>query len=256
MNKTNFHPLVEKTRKSIGGKPYLDKGCIIGRLTGLDIRVSPSSLDRALSIMDTLIKGLETKVAEVVIIKEDYKSRTCVRVSGETLAIDMYEKINIVKKGQDQHGFNRYDYIPNGDLVLRIKDVPYGARSEWKDRERKKLEACIDNFINGIFLAAEKQKTNRLKREQEHREWEEKNRKGEEDQKIRQQEQALLDILEKEAMGWHKSKIIRSYIEAATAAHIQKNGKVESGSEFDKWKAWASQKVDTLDPLTMGAKKE
>jgi hypothetical protein len=161
----------------------------------------------------------------------------------------MYEKINIIKKGQDQHGFNRYDYIPNGNLVLRIKDAPYGVRSEWKDGEIKKLEACINNFINGIFLAAEKQKINRLKREQEHREWEEKNRKGEEDQKIRQQEQALLDILEKEAMGWHKSKIIRSYIEAATAAHIQKNGKVEPGSEFDKWKAWATLMADKLDPL-------
>jgi len=243
-----MHPLIEKAKKSIN-KSNLDKGCIIGRLTGLDIRVSPNSLDRALGIMDTLIKGLETKGAEVVIIKEDYKSRTCVRVSGEILAIDMYEKINNVKKEQDQHGFNRYDYIPNGTLVLRIKDAPYDVRSEWKDGETKKLEACIDNFINGLILAAEKQKANRLKREQEHREWEEKERRGEEGQKIRQQEQALFDILEKEAMGWHKSKIIRSYIEAATAAHIQKNGEVEPGSEFDKWKTWANQQVDLLDPL-------
>jgi len=246
----NFHHLVEKAKKCID-KSSLDKGCFIGRLTGLDIRVSPDSLDRALSIMDTLIKGLETKGAEVVIIKEDYKSRTCVRVSGETLAIDMYEKINIVKKGQDQHGFNRYDYIPNGNLVLRIKDVPYGVRSEWKDGERKKLGACIDSFINGILLAAEQQKTNRLKREQEHREWEENERRGEEEQKIRQQEQALFDILEKEAMGWHKSKIIRSYIEAATAAHIQKNGKVELGDEFNKWRIWASQQADYVDPLVV-----
>ena len=244
----NFHPLVERTRKNISKAP-LDKGCFIGRLEGLDMRVSPNSLDRALSIMDVLFKASEKKGFVFDIKKEDYKSKTNVTFSGESFAIDMYEKINIIKKGQDQHGFNRYDYIPNGNLVLRIKDAPYGVRSEWKDGEIKKLEACINNFINGIFLAAEKQKINRLKREQEHREWEEKNRKGEEDQKIRQQEQALLDILEKEAMGWHKSKIIRSYIEAATAAHIQKNGKVEPGSEFDKWKAWATLMADKLDPL-------
>ncbi len=250
-----MHSLVAKTKKDVD-QSYLDRGCIIGRRTGLDVRVSPNSLDRALMIMDTLIKSLEAKGAQVSIIKEDYKNATCVNIFGMTLAIDMYEKINIVKKGQDQHGFNRYDYIPNGDLVLRIKDAPYGARSEWKDGQRKKLEACIDNFISGLFLAAEQQKTNRLKREQEHREWEEKERKAEEEQKVRQQEQALIDMLEKEAMGWHKSKIIRSYIEAATDAYIQRNGKIEPGSEFDKWKIWASQKVGTLDPLTMGTKKE
>lgn len=247
-NNLDYHPLIEKLKKSIN-KSNLDKGCIIGRHTGLDIRVSPNSLDRALSIMDILFKAFENKGIAVDIKKGDYKYITSVIVSGETLAIDMYEKLNILKKGQDQHGFNRYDYIPNGNLVLRIKDVPYETRSEWKDGERKKLEACIDNFINGLILVAEKQKANRLKREQEHRDWEEKERKGEEDQKIRQQKQALLDILEKEAMGWHKSKIIRSYIEAATAAHIQKNGKVESGSEFDKWKIWASEQANRFDPL-------
>ena len=67
---------------------------------------------------------------------------------------------------------------------------------------------------------------------------------------IRQQQQALLDVLEKEAMNWHRSKVIRSYIEAATAAHIQKNGKDEPGSEFDKWKTWASEQANRLDPLS------
>jgi len=248
--KTNpvFHPLIEKAKKSIN-KSSLEKGCIIGRRTGLDIRVSPDSLDRALSIMNSLIKGLEAKGAEVTIKEKDYKSVTCVIISEETFAIDMYEKINIVKKEQDWYGFNKYNYIPNGNLVLRIKDTPYGARSEWKDGQRKKLEAHIDNFINGLFLAAEKQKAIRLEREQEKREWEERERKAEKEQKIRQQEQALLDMLEKEAMGWHKSKIIRSYIEAATAAYIQKNGKIEPGSKFGQWKTWASQEADRLDPL-------
>lgn len=244
----NSHSLVEKTRRSISKFP-LDKGCLIGRRDGLDIRVSPDSLDRALSIMNTLFKAFEKKGIVVDIKKGDYKYITSVTVSGEIFSIDMYEKINIVKKGQNQHGFNQYDYIPNGNLVLRIKDAPYDVRSEWKDGEIKKLEPCVDNFVNGLILAAEMQKANRLKREQEKREWEENELSGEEEQKIRQQEQALLDILEKEAMGWHKSKIIRSYIEAATAVHIQKNGKIEPGSEFDKWKTWVSLVVDRLDPL-------
>lgn len=249
--KTNlyFHPLVEKTRKSINIS-NLDKGCIRGGRGALDIRVAPNSLDRALNIMDSIFKKLEEKGAVVTIKEKDYKSIMCVMISGETLAIDMYEKINIIKRGQDQHGFNRYDYIPNGTLVLRIKDAPYGARSEWKDGQEKRLEARIDSFINGLSLAAEKQKANKLKREKEAREWEEKAVKAEEEKIIRQQEQALLDALEKEAMDWHKSKIIRSYIEAVATAHIQKYGKIEPGSEFDKWRTWANEQASRLDPLS------
>ncbi len=57
-------------------------------------------------------------------------------------------------------------------------------------------------------------------------------------------------LWKKKQWVWHKSKIIRSYIEAATAVHIQKNGKVEPGSEFDKWKIWATQQAVRLDPLS------
>lgn len=245
---SNSHPLIKQTLKALK-EPIMDKGCIICRWDGVNMRVSPGSLYRALTIMDTVIKELETKGAKVAIIKEDYKVSTCVKVSGEALDIDMYEKVNNVKKGQDQHGFNQYDYIPNGDLVLRIKDAPYDTRSEWKDGQRKRLEVCVDDFINGLFLAVEKKKANRLKREQEKREWEERERREEEEQKIRQQQQTLFDMLEKEVMGWHRSKIIRSYIEAATAAHIQKNGNIEPGCEFDKWKTWANNAADRLDPL-------
>lgn len=247
-NSLDPQSLIERTRKNISRVP-LDRGCIRSRRGDLNIRVSPNNIDRALKIMDAVIKRLAEKGAEVTIKEKDYKSDTCVIVLGEMFAIDIYEKINVAKKEKDRYGFNQYEYIPNGNLVLRIKDAPYDIRSEWKDGERKKLEEYIDYFVKGLILAAEKQKANRLERDKEKREWEAKERKEEEKQRIRQQEQALLNKLEREAMGWHKSQIIRSYIEAATVAHIQKNGKVEPGDEFDKWRTWANQQADCLDPL-------
>ncbi len=247
----NLHPLVEKTKKSVN-KSYLDKGCIRCGRNGLDIRVSPHSLDRALRVMNTVIENLEKKGVIVFINETEHKTPTCVKICEETLSIDIYEKINIIEKKEkrDYFDYGRYDYIPNGDLVLRIKDGPYDIRSEWKDGQRKKLENQIDSFIDGLFLAAEKKKDDRLERERERREWEEKERKKEEEERKRQQEKARVDMLEKEAMCWHRSKIIRSYVEAATAAYIEKDGKIEPGSEFDQWKAWANQQADNLDPLT------
>jgi len=55
--------------------------------------------------------------------------------------------------------------------------------------------------------------------------------------------------LEKEAICWQKSQIIRSYVSAATKAHIEKNGQIEPGSEFNKWQTWANQHADSIDPL-------
>lgn len=237
----NFHPLVEKTKKSVN-KSYLDKGCVRCGHNGLAIRVSPNSLDRAFKVMDTLIKALEEKGAQVSIVKEEYKNVTSVNLSGVALEIDIYEKINIIKKNQDQYGFNQFDYIPNGQLVLRIKNA-YGVRGEWKDGKRKKLEDLIDRFIDGLYAAVAREKELQKERDQ----WKEEQHKREEQERLKELEQERIDNLEKEAMSWHRSKIIRSYVDAATAAYIQKNGKIEPGSEFDQWKAWANQQADRLD---------
>ncbi len=59
----------------------------------------------------------------------------------------------------------------------------------------------------------------------------------------------LIKALEKDALCWQKSQIIRSYVEAAAKAHVEKNGNIESGSEFNKWRTWAIQQADRLDPL-------
>ncbi|MCX5701230.1 MAG: hypothetical protein NTZ63_06795, partial [Candidatus Omnitrophica bacterium] len=243
-NSLGIQLLVEKTRKSISKSP-LEKGCFIGRREGLDIRVGPNSVDRALRIMDTLINALEVKGAKVSITKKDYyRNSTCVNLSGVNLEFDIYEKTNIIKKSQDKFGYNQLDYVPNGELVLRIKNT-YSNRSEWKDGSRKKLEDQIDSFIEGLYAAVAKEKELQKERDK----WKEDQKKIEESDRLREIEQERVKNLEKEALCWQKSQIIRSYVEAATKTYIQNNGNIEAGSEFKNWKDWAKQQADRLDPL-------
>lgn len=248
----NFHPLVEKLRKS-AVKAHIYKGCIRSKRGELDIRISPNSIDRALTIMDSLIKKLAERGIEVVIKVEDYKSTTCVTVSGETFAIDMYEKINIVKtEEKDWLGSNKCDYIPNGRLILRIKNAPCDIQDEWRDGKRKKLEDQINSFIEGLYKAAEEEKKLKLKRQQ----WHEEYIKEEEQQRLKEIENERFKILERDALSWHTSKIIKAYIDAAIKTYIQKNGNIKAGSDFDKWRRWASQQADSLDSLIAGSSKQ
>lgn len=240
----NFHPLIENVRKTIN-KSNLEKGCIIGRRTGLDIRVSPDSLDRALSIMDRLFKAFEKKGIAVDVKKGDYKHITNVTVSGVVLEIDLYEKIKINKKGQDRFGFNQLEYIPIGELVLRIKNSYWNLRSQWADGRRKKVEDFIDSFIDGLYKTAAKEK----ELEKERLQWKEDQRRLDEEKVLKELEQERFNKLVTEAMNWQKSQVIKSYIEAATKVYIQKNGNVEPGSEFDQWKIWANDQANQLDPL-------
>ncbi len=242
----NTHPLIVKTKKSVN-KSYLDKGCIRCGHSGLDIRVSPNSLDRALNIMDSLIKVLESKGISVFIKEESYKNKTCVTVSEMTFEIDIYEKITIIKKKEkDQFGSNQYDYTPNGRLVLRIKNAPSETQSEWLDGKRHKLEDIIEDFAEGLNKAVDKEKEWAKQREK----WNEEHRKEEEARRIQEMEEERFRALEKEAMSWQRSQMIHAYIEAVTKAYTLKKGNIEPGSEFDKWRAWANVQANRLDPLS------
>jgi len=241
-NRLKFHPLVENIRKNAKKIP-LDKGFLICRRQGLDIRVTPENLDRALMIMDSLIKALEVKCAQVSTVKNEYNNITHVTISDEVFEIDIIEKMNIVKKEPDQFG-SKVDYIPNGNLVLRIKNA-YGVRTEWKVDENQEIEVPINSYIEGLYKAVAKAK----ELHKEHEKWDEGRKQREEVERLQVLENQRIVNLEKEAILWQRSTLIRAYIAAATKVYIEGNGQIEPGSEFDKWRTWATQRADSLNPL-------
>lgn len=242
-NNLNFHPLVEKTRKSINKSLLYNDFLYIGRV-GLNIHVTPKCVDRALKVMDTLIKALEGKGAQVSVINKEDKNTTCVHLSGVVLEVDMYEKMNIVKNTKVGFLENKVNFVPNGKLAFRINNT-FRTRKEWQDEDNRKLEDMIDVLIEGLNKAVVKNKEQQKIWDG----WEEERKKRAEIERLNALEQERIVNLEKEVIRWQKSSLIRSYVEAATKAYIQKNGKIEPGSEFDKWRIWANKKADNLDHL-------
>lgn len=80
------HPLVTKAKTILSKHKADERGVVaVPRLNCLDIKVSPKSLERALQLMDTIIKELETRKYKVSIREVDCKYFTSVTIEGETL---------------------------------------------------------------------------------------------------------------------------------------------------------------------------
>ncbi len=139
------------------------------RRNSLNIEVSPKSLDRALRIMDALIKTFETMGGSVFV----KGNSTFVSIDDANINIGIKEELARKRRDPKDHnldgyyefGFGRYAEggIPSGKLYLTIEDAGFGysngnCRQHWRDSESKRLEERLGNFIIGILKAAAHQR--------------------------------------------------------------------------------------------------
>jgi hypothetical protein len=245
----NPHPLVAKTVLAYEHARQGNAGIFIPRNNLLDITVSPKSLNRALRIMDALIKALEARGHSTSIEESHfYRDRICTfaNIGSEKIEFRIQEKYNqIENKGKD---YPRYILEQSGQLVLSIDAWADGIRRRWADGKKQKLEDCLNSFIASLIMVAAEHKARRLEREREERERLEHQRILEEKARLKREEAARVKALEDEAEAWYKSNQIRAYIKAAKETIIRKHG--ETTPEQERWLIWAEQQVNRLDPLT------
>lgn len=241
-----LHPLVMQAKKNMR-TPYEHKDCVVSAWGFFDIFVNRTNMKRALCIMDALIKALETRGIPISINPKDQKPPTCVDILGEAFEIDLHETL---KRIEIKDGYlSRSDFKPSGELVLRIKKEFADYRTRWSDGKKQRVEDHLNSFIIGLYEAALWERGQRLEIEKMHRKWEKERRKEEETRQLKEEELKRLKDLENEALNWHKSQSIRSYIKATEKSYLQKNSNIQPDSEFGKWKEWAIQQADRLDPL-------
>lgn len=258
-----LHPLVAQAQKSLKAARPGDRGLLQPRAKDcLDIQIGPNSVDRGLRIMNALLKALDDRDLPVT-VKADEKGSTTVSVLGETLDFGLEESVSrkeseptpaerrrLERERWYSFGFRQYDLIPTGMLSLRIKDFWLrGVRCTWSDGKIQRVENFLNAFIVGLIRAAVAKQAERRRREEQQREWEEQRRRHEERAARYQEEKARLEGLERDAEAWHKSQMIRTYLEAVREDALKKHGSIVPGSELDRWLAWASQQADRLDPL-------
>lgn len=257
-----FHPLVAKAEKSLRKARRDINGLLKPRTKKcLSLDVGPDSLDRALRIMDTLIKALEARNIKVT-IEHVPERTTSVSLLGEVLKISLEEILFLSERHPETErerkrkemlpGLDRPVYVfgPSGKLALKIKEsFGGGTRKTWADGKKQKVEDCLNKFVLGLVKAALAKRSHRIEDEKRRLEWQEWERRRAEERQRRLEEEAKVQSLMKDVDAWHKSQKIRVYLGAVRDEADKRGDDLGPERDLGRWLAWATQYADRIDPL-------
>jgi hypothetical protein len=233
---TNPHVLVDRTERRLRSARPDEVGFVAPAVRGcLDLAVAPGTVDRALRVLDALVKALDARGLRVAVRDDGPGRRSEVLVAGERIGFRLSEDTERVERPatadeRDEdllfHGRvrPRYRRIPDGRLVLRITDGQ-ALRRCWSDRADRRVEGFLNSFVAGLTLAAEDQKRERAKaaewarrRDEEERERQAADRRRQDDDCRRRDEEARLQDLLNQAAAWARAEQVRAYVDAVCRA--------------------------------------
>jgi hypothetical protein len=246
------HPLVRHTAQVLRSARPGPYGTLAARREKcLDLRVGPRSLERALRIIDALVKALEHRGFRVG-VSTDEKPRTQVEILGQRLTIMLDERIKRTEhspKNGERYG-PKWDYVPSGELRLKIDEwVGGSARKTWSDGVGAQLEGQLNSVIVGLVVIADVKRAWEQEREREEAACREAERRRILAEQARREEQQRRLLLERQAESWSKSQQLRAFIDEVERRATAKAVSTAPDSELGAWIAWARQHADRLDPL-------
>ena len=256
------HRLTEAARRHLEHVTTQENGILVPKaMRCLDIRVSKASVDRALRIMDALVKALETRRISVVLTGAS-KGGTQVTVLGETLSLGISETVTRQERESSKaarakakaesswdYARREYDYTPTGLLSLHLEGLEAHLCRTWKDGKRRRLEEMLNGFLVGLMESAVVQRSHKLDNERREREHREAEKRRHELAMKQWEEDRTLKKLEEQAAAWNRARQIREYAEAMKQWASQRYGELDPNSELAQWIMWAFEQADRFDPL-------
>lgn len=250
------HPLVRLTAEVLRSvRPGLYGTVSARRVKCLDLRVGPRSLERALRIMDALVKALERRGFRIIVSTAE-KPETQIEILGQRLTIALDERIKRIEQvPRNGESFApKWDYVPSGQLRLKIDEwVGGSARKIRSDGDRARLERQLNDVIVGLVVIADAKRAWEQEREREEAARREAERQRALAEQARREEEERRRVLERQAASWAKSQRLRAFIDEVERRANAKGVSLVPNSELGAWIAWARQHADRLDPLVPDA---
>jgi hypothetical protein len=251
------HALITKTRGSLKLAKTDERN--LKRAAGdgvLKVCVSRESIDRALKILEAIIRACEARGWSVA--APDARSSAEIRIGDDPVSFGISEKIARFEIKTDDPAKDkwywrpRYRYQSTGLLTVEIFDyLGDGMRRSWSDGKRQRLEELLSEFIDGAERASAALRARRLERE----EWERQYRLEE----LRRQELALRikkeigrrEQLATQLKGWSQANALRQII-----AELQQRRGTDSNvwpsAGVTHWLHWAEGMLRRFDPFLNG----
>jgi hypothetical protein len=257
------HPLIERTIGRLqAAKPDVAGICHVRAKDCLDVYVAKNNIDRAMRIMDALLKALIARGAKVWVNVPEYgPSTTYAEADGEKVELRLNETTKKrpaqLTEAQKRENAKHTYFKPHKDVepyatgifVLSLKSRHTWDRRRWVDQVRKKVEDRVGEAVAALFDAiAECKEADRRKVERE-KQWAEERRLQAEAEERRRRHEAHVKRLREEAAFWEEAQRIRAYVSAADEK-IAAAGPIEQDSKFARWIKWARRQADRMDPLT------
>lgn len=245
------HPLVEQTRAALQRAKTDDRGMLFAwPKHHLDIRVTRASLDRALRIMDALVKALEG-CGCTVSVRSGQQAGTVVKVGDDEVPIRLDERTRRVEQPRKPGDWmsKRYQFLPTGTLAFQVEQYARGNfQKTWADGKEELLEQRLNGVVESVLVAAEEEKARRLERERREREWKATARQREEARLREALERALVQDLEKRVGAWQTSAQVRAFA-AAVEERVLLEGDGQEIERLRLWLTWVRSYADRLDPV-------
>jgi hypothetical protein len=180
--------------------------------------------------------------------EKDYKwVKTVVYFKELKVQVGIYETGRRSKNPEPVHGkysmwsYERYKFTPTGSFVFRIHNAYYGARGEWKETAKTKIDSCLKSIIEEFYRLNEMKKQRIIEDREEAKRQELR----------RQEEQRRLAEIEKEkgllktAQEWGAFAKLEAFLDAVESAYPY-NPKAK---EYVQWGRRVAEKVDPIKKL-------
>lgn len=264
---TTPHPLVAKTVLALRKSKPDEAGRLRARTQQLlDVDVTMGSVDRAMCVLDTLIKGLEARgypvsLATPTLDRSSYGQptpqpiRTVVRIGEDEIAFALSETVTRTLRAptRSDGGWEpkTYDYAPTGRLVFEIRESMLGTRGKWSDGARQRVDTILGDIIVGLVETAEALRARRERWAEEARQREIEEAKKREEQKLAHLEDERVRALDRFMRRWRKARAVREYAVAAWEA-AERYGHADHAG-LNAWLRWVEAYAERLDPFGEGS---
>lgn len=220
----------------------------------LRIEVCDQSVERALLLMDTLLKALRSRGYDTAFQRCDYNrdqlyEATLLGCGFHFVIRERFQRIEKPDSDEWSRIMVEYEYRPTGNLrFLVFRDDGWGPMFTFTDgkvRLEDRLNGLVIKLLRKVQDSRRREILSRL-RDMERAEADQERRKAEEAARVeKQMEEQIIEA----ASAWSRCVHIREYVEAVRAEARRRSGDSELADETAKWLQWADAYVERLSPL-------